>query len=81
MPWWEYEPDKKYPWVPFERSRSGDFRIPASIVCLVAAIASMLGAIAAFFMGASFAGGWGVALSIALTCASYWLMPSGKRSR
>jgi hypothetical protein len=82
MPWWEYESDKKYPWVPLDPGpQPGDFRIPASIFCLLAAAVLMICAIVALFIGAVAVAGWGVGLSIVLTVLSRLLMPSSGSRR
>ena len=78
MPWFEFEPAKKPPFVAEEPA--DDWRIPATVFLWVSAFALMLAGVLGWLLfQARNLGLWGVGLSLACTALAFILFPKSKR--
>jgi hypothetical protein len=81
MPWWEYESEKKYPFVPAETDPAVD-RAGTAFMVLLAALCVFIGSLAyALFARAWTEGLIGLGVAGALMLASRLLMPKPSARR
>ena len=80
MPWWQYEPEKKYPFVPAEDP--AEERVGYAAVLLVGGVLGFFGFILFAFLTRNWEmGNWGMAGSFAVAMLGHWLMPKDKPRR
>jgi hypothetical protein len=77
MRWFEYEPDKKFPWVPLERDRSGDWRVELSLASLILGVAAMAASIITALFGAATLSTWALVISLVSIFVCWLSAPSG----
>ena len=79
MAWWQYEPEKKYPFVPAETDPEVDRAGTAGMLILLACVAGVGFAVAGLFLQAWTVATWGMLGSIAVAALGGWLMPSAPK--
>lgn len=81
MAWWQFEPEKKPPFVPPDSSGEGDFRFPFVMLCLAVGIVATLATIVSLFVkGWAFAP-WSIGIAVAAFIAAAVLLPRDRSIR
>lgn len=81
MAWWEYEAEKKYPFIPAETDPEVDRAGTAGVLIFLGALAGLGFAIAGLFLQAWSVATWGMLGAVALAAIGGWLLPSGSKVR
>jgi hypothetical protein len=81
MPWWQYEPEKKYPFVPAETDPAIDRAGAAGTLTLLACVAAVGFAIAGLLFQAWAVATWGMLGSVAVAVLGGWLLPASRKGR
>lgn len=80
MPWYEYEPDKKYPWVPADPPALG-WRLAVGGLALVLAALFAVATLASWIFGAWFLAEWMVAGFVVCSVIGWLTIPRNRKPR
>lgn len=81
MPWYQFEPEKKFPFAPLERETTpDDWRIPLAVLCWLAAAGLLIAGVVSLFIpfGQAHFGLSSVGASIASAALAWAIFPKGK---